>query len=115
MHELALSDRIVRTVLSSDAAAGRRLTAIAVRVGALSAVNVSSLEFCMRLVLNERGMGGTQVRIAPEPAVVQCECGLRYEADDMFSPCPRCGGFNREVVSGTDVTIEYVEVDDGKD
>ncbi len=114
MHELSLSEGIVRTALAAGGT-DRRVTAIAVRVGGLSAVNLSSLEFCMRLVLDERGMGQTEVRLTAVPALVECECGLRYEARDMFSPCPECGSFLRNVVEGKDVTIEYIEVEDGQD
>ncbi len=114
MHELSLSEGIVRTALAASGRE-RRVTAIAVQVGALSAVNLSSLEFCMRLVLDENGLEHAEVRLTPVPAVVECECGLRYEAKDMFSPCPECGSFFRDVIEGKDVTIEYVEVEDGQD
>ncbi len=115
MHELALSENIVRTALDASGEKRDRITAIGVEVGALSAVNVSSLEFCLRMMLDERGLEGAEVRITPVPALAQCECGSRYEARDMFSPCPECGGFLREVIAGKDVIIQYVEVENGED
>ena len=112
MHELSLSEEIVRTAISASRADKRRITAIGVRVGALSATNAASLEFCLRLVLDERGMTRTQARITPVPAQLACSCGHRYQAEDMFAPCPVCGGYVREVTEGKDVTVEYVEVED---
>jgi hydrogenase nickel incorporation protein HypA/HybF len=114
MHELALSEDIVRTVLNATGADKEHVTAIAVEVGALSTVSASSLEFCLRLVLDQGGMEHTAVHITQVPATVQCECGLRYDADDMFGACPACGSYAREVVNGKDVRIDYVEVEDEK-
>jgi hydrogenase nickel incorporation protein HypA/HybF len=115
MHELALSESVVRTVLDAVAGASQRVRKIGLEVGALSAVNVSSLEFCMQVVLEQNGMARTQVEIVEVPARVECACGRTYEPADMFSPCPECDGFDRQVVAGNDLTVEYVEVDDEQD
>ena len=112
MHELALSEQIVNAALNACGGDGRRIREIAVDVGALSAVSMSSLEFCLQVMLEQHGMEGTKARLTLVPARVRCDCGNTYEADDMFSPCPVCGGFMREIVDGKDVTIQYVEVDD---
>jgi len=112
MHELALSESIVRTVLDACGTGPERVRKIALEVGALSAVNVSSLEFCMQIVCEQSGMGCAEVEIAEVPARVECACGRTYEPQDMFTPCPDCGGYDRTVVAGNDLTVQYVEVDD---
>ncbi len=112
MHELGLSQGIVRTVLAADGVEPQRLAAVTVEVGALSAVNVYSMEFCMRLALDERGMEHTRVEIRKVPARLRCRCGRTYETEDMFAACPECGGFERDVIAGLDVNIPYVEVED---
>lgn len=115
MHELVLSENIVRTALSASGVDKGSITAIVVQVGALSAVNVSTLEFCLRLALDEHRMPQTEVRLNAVPALVECECGLRYRSEDMFGPCPDCGSFVREIIEGKEVTIQYVEVEDEED
>jgi hydrogenase nickel incorporation protein HypA/HybF len=115
MHELALSEGIVRTALKAGGTDERRMMTIAVDVGALSAVNASSLEFCLRLTLDERGMEHTAIEVALVPAKVNCQCGHTYTTEDMFGGCPLCGGFLREIVDGRDVTIRHVEIEDEED
>ncbi len=112
MHEFALSESIVRTVLDACGNAPERVRKIGLEVGALAAVNVSSLEFCMQVVCEQSGMGDATVEIVEVPARVECACGAAYEPEDMFTPCPDCGGFSRTVVAGNDLTVQYVEVDD---
>jgi hydrogenase nickel incorporation protein HypA/HybF len=112
MHELVLSDNIVRAVLAEVSVPKSRIMAIGIDVGALSTVNASSLEFCLRAVLDEGGMPHTEVRLNLVPAKVKCSCGLQYTTDDVFSACPGCGSFVREVVEGTEVSVRYVELED---
>lgn len=115
MHELALSESIVRTVLDACGTGPEKVRKIGLEVGVLSAVNVSSLEFCMQAMLEQSGMAQAQVEIKEVRARVECACGRTYEPADMFSPCPECGGFVRRVVAGMDLTIQYVEVEDEQD
>lgn len=115
MHELALSQSIVDCVLRECEVEKERIRGIGLRIGTLSGVNLSSLEFCMRTVLDQHGMNGAEARIEEAPAVVKCACGRRYRPADMFQPCPECGEFEREIVEGTDLTIEYIEVEDEQD
>ena len=110
MHELALSEQIVRTALEAAEAPPDRLAVLAVDVGALSGANAASLKFCLRTVLDESGMKQTQIRVRTVPARLKCECGHAYSAKDLFAGCPRCGGLTRSVVGGKDVTIKYIEV-----
>jgi len=115
MHELALSESIVTTVLRECGTGPGRVRKIGLEVGALSAVNVASLEFCMQVVLEQRGMAQAAVEIKEVPARCKCACGRVYEPPDMFTPCPDCGGFDRDIEGGTDLTIQYVEVEDEQD
>ncbi len=112
MHELMLSEGIVRTVLATPGASRENLRAINIRVGALSSANVEALEFGMKLMLKQEGIEGTEVRITEEPARVRCSCGKEYASESMFDPCPGCGGYERDILEGTEVTVESIEVED---
>jgi len=115
MHELALSEQIVQTALGACGHRGDRMTAVAVQVGALSSVSLSALEFCLRTVLDSHGLQHTEAQISWVPARVHCTCGHEYETEDMFAPCPRCGAYTREIIEGSDVIIQHIEVEDGED
>jgi hydrogenase nickel incorporation protein HypA/HybF len=112
VHELALSQDIVKTVLRATDVPEERISGVVVDVGELSSVNVDSLEFCLKLAFEERGMERTAVQIHRTPAEARCRCGATYQPETMFAPCPECGGFDRELLRGMDVTIRYVEVED---
>ena len=115
MHELVLSENILNVALRTPEAGGGRLRAITVKVGALSGASVASLEFCMGIMLEQKGVAGVQVHLVAEPARARCACGEQYAAESLFEGCPACGGFEREIVAGRDVTLESIEVEDGED
>ncbi len=115
MHELALSESILRAALAAAGEQRACVRALTVKVGALSGASVPSLEFCMGLVLEQRGMSSVQVHIEEAPARMRCRCGQNYSPQDLFAGCPQCGGFDRQVLDGLDVTLESIEVDHGQD
>ena len=112
MHELGLSEGIVKTILSTEGVRSDKLRAVTLKVGALSSVSIGMLKFCMDLVLEQRNIKDVEVMADQTPACVLCSCGHRYEAESLFVGCPQCGAFARDIVDGLDVTIESVEVED---
>ena len=114
MHEAGICESMVEAALR--ACNGRVLTALWVEVGALSSANAEALRFWMELVLQQRGLSGVAVHITAVPALLHCRCGTRYATADLFTGCPACGGCDRQVLAGMDVTLKYAEVeDDDKD
>jgi hydrogenase nickel incorporation protein HypA/HybF len=112
MHELSISESIVRTALETPGASRANLRALTVKVGALSSVSTANLAYCMDLVLEQKGMRSVEVRIEEVPALARCRCGHEYTAESIFLGCPRCGGFDREITGGRDVSLESIEVED---
>ena len=112
MHELGISESILRTALETPGACESNLRAMRVKVGALSSVSTANLAFCMDLVLEQRGIKGVEVHIEEVQPLARCPCGLEYHPESLFVGCPRCGGFEREIVEGRDVTQESLEVED---
>lgn len=102
-------------MLSTPGASRENLRAINIKVGALSSASVEALEFGMKLMLNQEGVEGAEVRIEGVPARVRCNCGKEYEPASMFEPCPECGGFEREILGGKDVTVESIEVEEDEE
>ena len=115
MHELGIAEDIVRTALQTPGAAPESLRALRVQVGQLSSVVVPSLEMCLSAVLEDRGLQEVQVGITEVPARAECECGESYQPEDLFTECPRCGGFQREFTDGREVVLDSIEVQDGED
>ena len=112
MHELSLAQAIWRQVLGEMARRPEcRLAALRIVVGAFSGADPESLEFALRLVVEESAWPAAEVRIRTEPVALQCRaCGRDYETGTLDLACPGCGGFDCDVTGGRDLRLESLEV-----
>ncbi|MHC4714633.1 MAG: hydrogenase maturation nickel metallochaperone HypA/HybF [Planctomycetota bacterium] len=110
MHELSIASGICRAAVEHSG--GRKVTFLRVRVGALSGVLADALDFCIHEVAGEAGLGEAEIIIEETKPLLKCACGREYEAADILDACPDCGGWDREIVSGADVLISELRVED---
>lgn len=113
MHEFALAENIITTVCEKITGDLTNVSEINIEVGVFAGVVTESLEFGLKLILNEKNVPDITININEVPAEIKCECGKKYKITDMFEGCPDCASFNRSISSGTDVLINSVELKDG--
>jgi hydrogenase nickel incorporation protein HypA/HybF len=128
MHELSLSSAIVETV--ERHAAGRRVTAVRMRIGTLRQVVPDSLGFYFEIVSRGTVCEGAHLEHALVGAMLRCPaCGREWDpapspvathgADFEATPslprfrCPKCesGG---EVLRGGEFEVESIDVETGE-
>ena len=111
MHELSVSSAIVDTAVRH--AAGRRVTAVHVRLGRLRQVVPSSLAFYWSLVTRETVCEGSTLEQEVVPAVVRCPaCALEWEISQPYFRCRSCGSGDVVVVTGEELEVESIEVEE---
>ena len=107
MHELGIARSICAAV--AEATGGRKASSFRVEVGALAGVSVDALDFCIREVARDCGLGEPEIRIVTTPAEMRCKCGRVYEAEDPLEGCPSCGGYDRKITGGLDVAVGDIQ------
>ncbi|HWH45070.1 MAG TPA: hydrogenase maturation nickel metallochaperone HypA [Thermoleophilaceae bacterium] len=112
MHELSLSSAIVNTVVKH--AAGRPVSLVSLRIGALRQVVPDTLDFYFDFV--SRGTVCEHARLEHEliPARLRCAgCEREWEIELPIFMCPDCGGAGRvEVASGDEFEVESIEIEE---
>ena len=112
MHELSLSGAIVNTVVKH--AAGRRVTVVSLRVGALRQVVPDTLDFYFGFVAQGTVCEGARLEQELIPARVRCRtCDREWEIDMPTFRCPGCGGA-AEVLSGEEFQVESIDVEEAE-
>ncbi len=112
MHEFALAQDIIETIDRSVSGSLSKITAIYIEVGEFSGVVIESLEFGLNVVLQDKNLADAKVNISMVPAAAECECQNRYRVKDILEACPKCHSYNRKIISGTDVIIKSVEIEE---
>ena len=110
MHEYALAQDILTTIGEKVTPDFQKLGKINVDVGAFSGVVAESLDFGIQTILADKNAQGVLVNITKIPTRAQCQCGTEYELTDVFCVCPSCQSIERNLLSGTDVVINSVEL-----
>ena len=108
MHELSLSGAIVNTVVKH--AAGRRVSVVCMRIGALRQVVPDTLEFYFGFVTRGTLCEGARLELQVVRARLAC-CEREWEAELLDFRCPACGGA-APVVAGNELEVESIEVEE---
>lgn len=114
MHELAIANSIVNTVLG-EAKKGqyKTITAIGLRIGALTDIVPEALEFGFSAITAGTLLEGAKLEIENVPVLGRCgACREAFEVKGFVFACPGCGSSNIEVEQGQELDIVYIEVDD---
>lgn len=114
MHELGIASSILDCV---QAEARRhpevRITKVGVKIGELAGVDVDSLQFGFEAIVKDTEWDGLLLEVESIPRMQRCpKCQHEFRMTDYDPQCPRCGEFATQCISGEELDIAYMEVDE---
>ena len=110
MHEVGIMEEAVR--LAAQAADGRRVRKLTLRVGVLSGVVPDALRFAFDVVGKGTVVEGASLEIEAVQAACWCPtCRKEYECSDFLSECPRCRNLSGDLRRGRELEIGTVELE----
>ncbi len=108
MHELAIAQSVVETVL--ERTADSRVSTVRLRVGRLCAVVPEALAFCFELATAGTALEGARLEVEERTGRAHCRtCGDEFTLEDLVLLCP-CGSADVEVSAGRELQVTSVEV-----
>lgn len=111
MHEYSLATGIIQAAVRH--AEGRPVTAVGLRVGSLRQVVPDTLAFAFELTARGTPCEGARLEQELAPCRLRCPtCRLEWTAAEPDFRCGACG-FPAAVLSGDELLIEWITVDDG--
>ena len=112
MHEMGLAEAALDMVL--DAAAGESVKRIRMRVGKFLLVVPDSFQFSFELASAGSNASGAAVEIEETPVKILCHnCQATSDGAEMPFLCGHCSSTDVEVVSGEDMVLEEIELENG--
>ncbi len=115
MHELSIANSLVELATEHATQAGAdRITSITLRIGALSCVHKSALEFSFELVTQGTLLEGARLRIIDVPVTIFCvPCEQEVELPGIQSfRCPLCNTPSADIRQGKELDIDSIEIID---
>ena len=114
MHELSIANSILDAVRAEAARRpGARLLKVGVRVGELSGVEPDALSFSFEALVQGSNLDPLQLEIETCPRHQRCpECGRSFRVHDYDITCPDCGEERTRCVSGDELDLAYIEIEE---
>ena len=110
MHEMSITMSVVE--ICEGHAGGRRVTDVVLEIGALSGVVPDSIEFCFEACSKGTLLEGARLQLEIIPGIGNCTaCAKQQPMSSLFDPCPDCGAFGLEIVSGQELRVRELELE----
>ena len=113
MHEMSLCESVLRVIEGEAPVQGfTRVNRVCLEIGALAGVEIEAMRFGFGVVTADSIAAGASLDIEQVPGVAWCYgCGAEVPVTVRYDACPRCGGYQLEVVRGSEMRIKELEVE----
>jgi len=114
MHEVSLMKNLLGVVEQTVAReGGRTVNKIHVRIGEMSGANMDALRFAFEVLSKGTSSEKAELEFETVPLLIRCRaCGLETNVEDFVFLCPGCGGSEIDIISGRELEVDYILIDD---
>lgn len=108
MHELAITQSVVDTVLARTGA--NPVTLVRLKIGRLTGVIPEAVQFCFELTTAGTPLERATLQIEQPSGRAHCRtCDEDFDLSDLIALCP-CGSADVEVLTGRELEITSVDL-----
>jgi hydrogenase nickel incorporation protein HypA/HybF len=114
MHELGIAQSVLEAVQAEAAKhEGAKAAKVGLRIGELAAIDPEALRFAFEALTRETDLEGMEVEIEMCPRRHRCsDCAAEFNVKDFVFECPQCGANRNECISGEELELAYVELEE---
>jgi hydrogenase nickel incorporation protein HypA/HybF len=114
MHELGIAASILESVQKeAERHAGARISKVGVKIGELAGVDPDALQFGFEVLVKDTEWEKLVLDLEYIPRTQRCpKCAYDFRMTDFDPRCPLCGELATECISGEELDIAYMEVDE---
>ena len=114
MHELSIAMGIVDAALEEAQKREVQVSAVHLRLGALSGVVKDALLFSYEVACQDTALQGSKLIVEDVPVVVFCpQCKKRQTLASLQSfACPECGAPTMDILQGKELEVFALEVEE---
>lgn len=114
MHEMGIANSVLEAVHKEMLRYPEaRPARVGLRIGEMAAIDRESLRFCFEALSGGTDLEGLQLEIELCPRRHRCkDCSNEFDVVDYDFQCRACGALNSECISGDELELAYVEIED---
>lgn len=114
MHELGIANSVLEAVVAEARRhPGALPVKVGLRIGELAAVDPAALAFSFQALTSGTEWERLALEVETCPRLHRCiDCGNRFRVVDYRFRCPACGASRTECVSGDELEVAYMEMEE---
>jgi hydrogenase nickel incorporation protein HypA/HybF len=114
VHEIGIANSILEAVREEGRIhAAARVRRVSVRIGALAGVDADALRFGFEALTRDTQFAALELEIQLCPRIHRCPaCGVEFAVADYEFRCPQCGEEKTQFVSGDQLELASIEVEE---
>jgi len=114
MHELGIAASILECVKKeADRHPETHICTVGIKLGELAGVDQDALRFGFDVLVKDTDFAPLALAIEYVPRTQRCsKCEYDFRMTDFDPRCPLCGDFGTTCISGEELDIAYMEVDE---
>ena len=114
MHEMGIANSVLEAVRTEMGLhPGTYPCKVGVRIGEMAAIDQEALRFCFEAIIQETDLASLELGIEVCPRRHRCEiCGQEFIVRDYDSRCPQCASLETACISGDELELAYLEVEE---
>ena len=114
MHELSIAMGIVEAAMDEAKQRDVQVSAVHLRLGALSGVVKDALLFSYEVACQDTPLQGSRLLIEEVPVAVFCpQCRAKRVLESVQSfTCPECGSLTGDVLQGKELEVFALQVEE---
>lgn len=113
MHEFSIAVNIVDIAIEhAQKAKAIKVNELEMEIGELSGVVYDAMETAMESAIKGTILEHAEIQIIKILGIAKCtSCHQEFALDNLFDPCPICGTFSPELISGKELRIKSINID----
>lgn len=113
MHEFSIAVNIVDIAVEhAEKANAKQVSEVELEIGELSGVIHDAMETAMEAAKKGTILDRAEIKILRREGRGKCtDCSKEFHLENLFDPCPHCGAFSPEVISGKELRLKSIFVD----
>lgn len=113
MHEFSIALSIIEIAEKEAAKANAEsITELVLDIGTQSGIEFYALETALEMAVLKTTLEKTKIKINRIQAEAKCkQCAKVFSIENVFDPCPECGSFYHEIISGNEMKVKSLLVE----
>jgi hydrogenase nickel incorporation protein HypA/HybF len=114
MHEMGIANSVLEAVRTEMVRhPGTYPCRVGVRIGEMAAIDQDALRFCFEAMVLDTDLEALELGIEVCPRRHRCQvCGRDFVVRDYDSRCPQCATLETTFMSGDELELAYLEVEE---